>query len=272
MRNPGQPPVRFPHRKPVIAMIHVGALPGTASHGSSVAEIERLALREADIYRKAGVHGLLIENMHDTPYLKGSVGPEIVATLAVISREIRKASRLPCGIQILAGANQEALAVALAARLDFIRAEAYSFAHVADEGLMESCAGELLRYRRTIGAGAVSVWADIKKKHSSHAITADIDIGEVAHAVEFMKGDAVIVTGATTGDSPQLADLRKTKAATSLPVYLGSGMTHKNLGSYLQLADGFIVGSEFKKDGKWFNPLDPERITRFMSQHRKLAG
>jgi membrane complex biogenesis BtpA family protein len=164
------------------------------------------------------------------------------------------------------------LAVALAARLDFIRAEAYSFAHVADEGLMESCAGKLLRYRKAIGAETVGVWADIKKKHSSHAITADLGIGEVAHAVEFMKGDAVIVTGATTGDSPDLADLRKTKTATTLPVYLGSGITHKNLGSYIQLADGFIVGSEFKKDGKWFNPLDQERIMQFMTRHRKLAG
>ncbi len=272
MKNPIRPRVRFSHRKPVIAMIHVGALPGTAAHRSSVAEIERHAIREAAIYRKAGVHGLLIENMHDTPYLKGAVGPEIVAPLAVIAREIKKTSPLPCGIQILAGANQEALAVALAARLDFIRAEAFSFAHVADEGLMESCAGELLRYRRTIGADAVHVWADIKKKHSSHAITADIDIGEAAHAVEFMKGDAVIVTGATTGDSPSLGDLRQTKTATSLPVYLGSGVTHRNLGSYFPLADGFIVGSEFKEDGKWFNPLDEERVSRFMSRYRKLAG
>jgi membrane complex biogenesis BtpA family protein len=198
MTTPIRPLARFSHRKPVIAMIHVGALPGTPSHRSSVAELERHAIKEANAYIEAGVHGLLIENMHDTPYLKGSVGPEIVAVLAIIAREIKKASKLPCGIQILAGANEYALAVALAARLDFIRAEAYSFAHVADEGLMESCAGKLLRYRKTIGAESVGVWADIKKKHSSHAITADLGIGEVAHAVEFMKGDAVIVTGATT--------------------------------------------------------------------------
>ena len=272
MTTPIRPLARFSHRKPVIAMIHVGALPGTTSHRSSVAELERHAIKEANAYIEAGVHGLLIENMHDTPYLKGSVGPEIVAVLAIIAREIKKASKLPCGIQILAGANEDALAVALAARLDFIRAEGYSFAHVADEGLMESCAGKLLRYRKAIGAETVGVWADIKKKHSSHAITADLGIREVAHAVEFMKGDAVIVTGATTGDSPDLADLRKTKTATTLPVYLGSGITHKNLGSYIQLADGFIVGSEFKKDGKWFNLLDQDRIIRFMSRHRKLAG
>jgi len=263
------PGVRFTHKKPVIAMIHVGALPGTPSQRYSIAELERRALAEAVAYKKAGVHGLLIENMHDTPYLKGKVGPEIVATLAVIARQVKNSAQLPCGVQILAGANHEALAVALAAQLDFIRAEAYSFAHVADEGLMESCAGKLLRYRRTIGADPISIWADIKKKHSSHAITSDISIGEVAHAVEFMKGDAVIVTGATTGDSPQASDVRQAKTHTSLPVYLGSGVTHRNLASYLKLADGFIVGSEFKEDGKWSNPLDEDRVCRFMSQHRK---
>ena len=84
--------------------------------------------------------------------------------------------------------------LALAAGLDFIRAEGFAFAHVADEGIIESSAAELLRYRRTIGAEHVQVWADVKKKHSSHAITADVGLGATAHAVEFMRGDAVIVT------------------------------------------------------------------------------
>ena len=272
MKRSLRPSSRFSHRKPVIAMIHVGALPGTPSHRLSVAEIERRALAEAIACRNAGVHGLMLENMHDTPYLKGAVGPEIVASMAVIGREIKDASRLPCGVQILAGANHEAVAVALAARLDFIRAEAYSFAHIADEGLMESCAGKLLRYRRSIGAEAVEVWADIKKKHSSHAITSDVHIGETAHAVEFMKGDAVIVTGTTTGDSPKPADLRRAKSHTSLPVYLGSGIHHRNLATYYKLADGFIVGSEFKEGGKWSNPLQEDLVRRFMACHRKLGS
>ena len=101
-------------------------------------------------------------------------------------------------MQVLAGANIEAMAVAQAAGLDFIRAEGFAFAHVADEGFIQSSAAELLRYRRHIGAENVQVWTDIKKKHSSHAITADVDIGETAHAVEFMRGDAVIVTGMVT--------------------------------------------------------------------------
>lgn len=259
----------FACAKPVIAMIHLGALPGTPAHGLSLADIEKQALREAAIFRAAGVHGLMLENMHDTPYLRGKVGPEIVASMAIIARAVKQASKLPCGVQVLAGANLEAMAVAHAAGLDFIRAEGFAFAHVADEGIIESSAAELLRYRRMIGADAVQVWTDVKKKHSSHAITADVDIGETAHAVEFMRGDAVIVTGAVTGDAPKPADLLAVKKKTRLPVYLGSGVTAANLRTFFAAADGFIVGSEFKQGGHWSRAVEAARVERFMAAHAR---
>ena len=142
----------FSETKPVIAMIHLGALPGTPANVLSLTDIEKQALREANNFRDAGVHGLMFENMHDTPYLRGRVGPEIVAAMAIIASAVKEASRLPCGVQVLAGANLEAMAVAHAAGLDFIRAEGFAFAHVADEGIIQSSAAELLRYRRAVGA------------------------------------------------------------------------------------------------------------------------
>jgi len=250
-------------------MVHIGALPGTPMAALSLAEIEKAAAREARLLRAGGVHGVMIENMHDTPYLRGRVGPEIVAAMAIIGRAVKEESGLPCGVQVLAGANLEAMAVAQAAGLDFIRAEGFAFAHVADEGFIQSSAAELLRYRRHIGADNVEVWTDIKKKHSSHAITADVDIGETAHAVEFMRGDAVIVTGLVTGDAPQSADLLAVKQKTRLPVYLGSGITAANLEQFAA-ADGFIVGSEFKRAGHWANAVEVKRVERFMAAHRKL--
>lgn len=253
-------------------MIHLGALPGTPASGQSLAEVEKLAVREAKLLCEAGVHGLMIENMHDTPYLRGQVGPEIVAAMAIIGRAVRETAKIPCGVQILAGANLEAMAVAHAAGLDFIRAEGFAFAHVADEGFIQSSAAELLRFRRRIGADQVQVWTDVKKKHSSHAITADVDIGETAHAVEFMRGDAVIVTGLVTGDAPQAADVLAVKKKTRLPVILGSGVTAENLESFHAAADGFIIGSEFKQGGNWANPVDAKRVERFMAEHRKLKG
>jgi len=259
----------FKSAKPVIAMIHVGALPGTPASRSTLAEIEAQAVLEAKLYRAAGVHGIMIENMHDTPYLRGHVGPEIVASMALIGRAVKVASSLPCGIQILAGANTEAMAVAHAAGLDFIRAEGFAFAHVADEGIIESSAAELLRYRRLIGADKVQVWVDVKKKHSAHAITADVGIGETAHAVEFMRGDLVIVTGAVTGDAPQKKDVLEVKSHTHLPVYLGSGVTAANLKKFFTAADGFIIGSEFKTGGHWTGAVDPKRVAAFMATHNR---
>jgi uncharacterized protein len=261
----------FTSRKPVIAMIHVGALPSTPAARLRLAEIERAALAEAKTYRACGVHGLMLENMHDTPYLRGEVGPEIVAAMAIIASAVKDASGLPCGVQILAGANLEAMAVAHAAGLDFIRAEGFAFAHIADEGLIQSSAAKLLRYRKQIGAERVQVWADVKKKHSSHAITADIDIGATAEAVEFMRGDAVIVTGSVTGDAPQLGDITDANRSCRLPVYLGSGVTTENLATFYEPADGFIVGSYFKVGGRWSNAVDPKRVKRFMAAHAKLG-
>ena len=108
-------------------MIHVGALPGAPVASQSLTEIEDRALREAKILRDAGVHGLMLENMHDTPYLRGAVGPEIVAPMAILARAVKEATKLPCGIQILAGANREAMAVAHSAGLNFIRVEGFAF-------------------------------------------------------------------------------------------------------------------------------------------------
>ena len=258
----------FGATKPVIGMIHLAALPGTPMSSASVRAIEAQALREAKLYRDAGLDGVMIENMHDTPYLRGAVGPEVVAVMAIVARAVKNATRLPCGVQILAAANTEALAVAFAAGLDFIRAEGFAFAHVADEGIIQSSAAALLRYRRAMGAEAVQVWADVKKKHSSHAITADVGIGETAHAVEFMRGDAVIVTGAVTGEAPQPQDIREAKRGTRLPVILGSGVTATNVGGFVAEADGFIVGSEFKVDGQWAGAVDAKRVKRFLKAAR----
>lgn len=125
-----------------------------------------LALKEYDSLFLFSQDAIMVENMHDIPYLNRQVGPEIVASMSVVCNEVKKeANDLPCGIQILAGANKEALAVAKAAGLQFIRAEGFVFSHIADEGTMNSDAGELLRYRKQIEADDILVFTDIKKKH-----------------------------------------------------------------------------------------------------------
>ena len=142
---------------------------------------------------------------------------------------------MPVGVQILAGANREAMAVAKCANLQYIRAEGFVFSHVADEGLMNACAGELLRYRRQIEADDVLVFSDIKKKHSSHAITGDVSIMETAMAAQFFFADGVVITGPSTGSQADPKELRDVMNSTMhLPILIGSGITHKNVGQFAQ--------------------------------------
>src|SRR6185312_4649163 len=112
----------------LIGMVHVGALPGTPAASAGVEAIVANAVAEARVYRDAGFHAVMIENMHDRPYLKGAVGPEIVAAMTAVGREIRRETKLPLGVQLLAAANREALAVALACDAAFVRVEGFVFA------------------------------------------------------------------------------------------------------------------------------------------------
>ena len=243
----------------LIGVIHVAALPGTPAGRQSVAEIAETAAAEAGVYAAGGFHGLVMENTHDRPYMKGAVGPEISAAMAVIGAEVRRAVRLPLGVQVLAGANTACMAVAHACGAQFVRVEGFVFAHVADEGLMQSTAGELLRYRKAMGADGIRVFADIKKKHSAHAITADVDLAETAKAAEFFQADGVIVSGLATGLPTDPDEVRAVSKAVGIPTLVGSGVTPENLAS-LASADALIVGSSVKEGGLWSNRLDERNV------------
>jgi len=243
----------------LIGVVHVGALPGTPLAGTSLDVIVEQAIADARIYRDEGFTAIVIENMHDRPYLRGGVGPEIVAAMTAIACEVKRNVPLPLGIQILAGANREALAAAHASGADFVRVEGFVFAHVADEGVIQSCAGELLRYRREIGAERVLVLADIKKKHSAHAITADVSIVETARAAELFLADGLIVTGPSTGLAASPEEVRAVSEAVHLPVLVGSGISTDNLSQFAAAA-GFIVGSSVKRGGRWDQPLDRANV------------
>jgi len=241
----------------LIGMIHLGALPGSPAAQDPVERIVERAVDEARAYRDAGFTAVAIENMHDRPYVRGDVGPEVTAAMAVAGREVKRETGLVLGVQVLAGANREALAVALACGAEFVRVEGFVFAHVADEGLIEASAGELLRYRRAVGAEHVRVYADIKKKHAAHALTADVSLAETARAAEFFLADGVVVTGSTTGEAAVRGDVSEAVKASRLPVLVGSGITPGNVDHYAH-AHGYIVGSALKQGGVWSNPLDPE--------------
>ncbi|GBM37837.1 Uncharacterized protein F13E9.13, mitochondrial [Araneus ventricosus] len=254
----------------VIGMIHVRALPGSPKSELSVPQLVDYACKEASIYQKCNVDGIIIENMFDVPYVMGDqVGPEVTAVMTRVGTEVKKIlGKMPCGVQVLSGNNFSATAVALAAGLQFVRAESFVFAHVADEGLMQACAGPLLRYSKNIGAADILYFTDIKKKHSSHAITSDVSLAQMAKDAGFFLSDGVIITGTETGIPPIIQDFKVVKMTSDLPVLIGSGITVSNMKHYVD-ADAVIVGSHFKTGGHWRGDLDTERILMFMEEVQK---
>lgn len=251
-------------------MIHVQSLPGTPQNHLSIAEIVDQAVKEAKLLDESGFQAIMLENMHDTPYLNRMVGPEIVATLTRVASAVRKVTDLPLGIQILAGANQAALAVAQAAGFQFIRAEGFVFGHMADEGLLQSDAGALLRYRKQIGAEQIQVFTDIKKKHSSHAMTSDVSLEDTVEAAAFFLSDGMIITGTHTGKPVDLQELSDVYTTTSSPVLVGSGVTPGGLAEIWGFADAFIVGSYFKTEGNWKNDPDIKRLQALVGAREAL--
>lgn len=256
----------------LIGMIHVGPLPGAPGWSGDLSSQLARVVEEARLYQQAGFHALLLENMYDRPYLIGDrVGPETVAAMAVLAHQVRRASPLPLGIQVLAAANRQALAVALACGAEFVRVEGFVFGHVADEGWIEGCAGDLLRWRDQWKANRIKIFADIKKKHSSHAITADVSLVETGHACEFFQVDGLIVTGSATGKAADPNEVRQLAEHSQVPLLVGSGITAENLSQFAS-ADGWIVGSSVKRGGHWDGPLDPVQLSRMVDAFRALPG
>jgi uncharacterized protein len=256
--------IRILPPKFLAAMIAVLPLPGSPLYDGDDQRVIDQALADLDEYKKAGVDSIIFENDHDLPYIQPPLDEDGIALMTRIVKEARQRFEGPIGIQMLEAANITSLEIAADADLDYIRAEAYVFAHVGGSGIINGSAGKMLRRRKELGAEHIKVFADVKKKHGSHSLTIDLDIKDEIMQAEFFLVDGVIVTSQFTGTHPDKTDLSKAKQATKLPVLIGSGMTAENIHEYLPLADGFIVGSYFRKDGKFLEKLEPERLNKFM--------
>ncbi len=261
----------FGRRKAVIGVIHLRALPGAPDYdGASIDSLIAHALSEAERYRQGGLDGLIVENHGDIPFAKpDDLGPETAACMAVITRAVRAVTGLPTGVNVLANGAVQALAVAKAAGAAFIRVNQWANAYVANEGFMEGRAGAAARYRAWLRAREVKIFADVHVKHGAHAITADRTIQELARDVEFFDADVAIATGQRTGDSATQEELATIAAGTALPVAVGSGVNPANVGDILAIADAVIVASYLKRDGVWWNEVDPDRVATFMAEVAK---
>lgn len=251
----------FPKRKPLIACIHLLALPGAPLYDGDLERIYDRALAETEIFARHGVDALIVENFRDVPFYPDRAPSETVAAMAAVCREIRRKTDIPLGINVLRNDADAALSIATAIGADFIRVNVHNAAVLTDQGIVQGRAYDTLRKRNHLKS-KVLIFADVSVKHAAPIAPLGIDI-ETRDLSERSLADALIVSGTGTGAATSLKDLQLVKDNTSLPVVIGSGTQPSNIRPLHALADGFIVGSYFKKDGKADNEVEASRVKDF---------
>jgi membrane complex biogenesis BtpA family protein len=257
----------FPSGKPLIAMAHLPPLPGTPLYDSeggmeSVVDAVRVDLK---ILLEAGFNALMFCNEGDRPYSLNA-GYDGVAALTRVVSELAPRDR-PFGVDFLWD-PKAALAAAAATGASFMR-EVTTGVYESDMGLWNTDAAGLLRERRRLGADDVAVFMNVTPEFASPI--GRRTVGEVARSAAVSSlADAILVSGPMAGAEPDLEALREAKEAVGedVPVLVNTGAKSSNIAEFLEVADGAIVGSDLKRDGHTWNPVDPDRVQMFL----KAAG
>lgn len=246
-------------------MLHAPALPGSPGFGGDVTAVSDHVLRDAETLVENGVISMMLENFGDVPFFPGRVPATTVAQLTVIGQKVK--TRFPdigVGINVLRNDGCSALSVAQAVGASSIRVNVLTGARVTDQGLIQGIAHELLRMRSALQADGIAILADVDVKHSAPLATRPIT-EEVADTIERGCADAVIVSGIATGSEVDLDQLKLVaEAASETPVLVGSGVTLNNAGTLLEFADGLIVGTSLKPDGRINAPIDADLVRRLV--------
>lgn len=255
--------------KPAIGMLHLPALPGSPGCQDSLQHVLTHTLRDAETLIEGGMDGLILENFGDTPFYPDHVPPVTVAAMTRVAVAIRDRFHVPLGINVLRNDALSALAVAIASGANFIRVNVLCGARVTDQGIIQGNAHMLLRERYHLGAEDIQIWADVQVKHSGPIAPRSL-IDEVNDTIQRGQADAVIVSGSATSSATAAEDVSQAKqVAGPTPVLVGSGVNFDNLSDYLAIADGVIVGSSLQESGRPGNPVDPERVKRFVDVLRR---
>jgi membrane complex biogenesis BtpA family protein len=264
----------FPVRKPIIGVIHLPPLPGAPRYaGAAMRDIYATAATDARTLAGGGIDGIIVENASDMPFARPEdIGPETVAALTAACIEVRSTVETPIGITCVANGVIPALAVAKAVGARWVRANQWVNAYVANEGFLNGPAPQAMRYRARIGAGDVRIFADVHVKFGAHAITADRSIAEQATDAEWFDADVLIATGTRTGSPTSPREVEEVRSGTSFPVIVGSGLAPEQVAELFAVADGAIVGQWLKRDGRWWNPVDPARVEKLMAAVAKVRA
>jgi len=259
----------FGVEKPVIAMAHIPAIPGTPRYNPKLGVEGGLLFVKADVENllKYGVDAIMFCNEDDRPY-SFQANFEAVAYMTRIITELKPSDR-PFGVDFLWDPKAP-LAICKATGGSFIR-EVVTGVYESDMGLWAPNAAELYRYRHSIDADHVRVFANITPEFASPLGTRDIAQRARSTVVSTLV-DGILIAGAMAGSEPDFSLVQQAKDAVGekVPVLLNTGAKQENIAQYLSAADGVIVGSSLKVDGKTWNPVDPQRVKAFMDTVRNV--
>jgi membrane complex biogenesis BtpA family protein len=255
----------------LIGMVHLLPLPGSPRWDGRLDAVVERAVADARALEGGGFDACLVENLGDAPFSPGRVDPATVAAMAVVVAEVRRLVACPVGVNVLKNDAQAALAVAAATGAAFIRVNVHVGAVVADQGLIQGDAYTTLRYRRLLGT-ETRLFVDVGGKHA--VPLAPLDLEQVARdAASRGLADTLVVSGAATGEETPLGDVKRVRAAVpDRPILVGSGATPDSIAGLLGVADGVIVGTWVKRDGRTANPVDPARAAALARAARAASA
>lgn len=250
--------------KPLIGVIHLPPLPGSPRYELSIKEIYESALRDAEVYSIGGMDGIILENYGDAPFYPSNVGPETVASMVYIASRLTEKIDLPLGINVLRNDALAALSIAYVVGGKFVRVNVLSGVVITDQGVIESEAYKVLRFRKALGAKDVKIFADVHVKHAIRLKERPIEL-EAYELLNRSLADALIVTGEGTGMEADINNIRKIKEKIpKSKILAGSGVNRDNLSKYLSICDGVIVGTHLKKNEITENPVDLVKVKEFV--------
>lgn len=257
----------FGVKKPIIAMCHLQPLPGDPYYEESTGMKEVIAWARKDLnaLQAGGVDAVMFSNEFSMPYLT-RVHTVTVASMARVIGELMSEIRVPFGVNVLWDPSASLdLAVATGAR--FVR-EIFSGVYASDFGLWNPNAGEIVRHQRAVNARDVKLLFNIVPEAAKYL--AERDIVEIARSTVFNhRPDALCVSGLTAGTQTDASVLRKVKVVVpDTPVFANTGVRLENVQEQLKVADGAVVGTTFKYDGKFENHVDEQRVKTFMDKVR----
>lgn len=260
----------FGRKKPVIAMVHLGALPGTPLHDGAGGVEAILRGAEADLaaLQAAGVDAVMFGNENDRPY-ELKVDTASTATMAYVIGRLRDRITVPFGVNVLWD-PMATMALAAATGAAFVR-EIFTGTYASDMGLWAPDAGAARRYGARLGADVATLY------NVSAEFAGSLDprsLPDRARSAVFSSvPDAVLVSGAITGEAARMEDLEAVKRVLpTTPVLANTGVKHATVAEVLRIADGCIVGSALKQGGDTWAAVDPERARDFMDRARAARG